>query len=142
MKPACSGENPRSRVRYSTRKDRTIEPARLTSCEAATIHTGRGRWRRSFQYFNIGAPVGTGRAPPGFSKGPSASSQQARQSPGEQGEGPHEAEDVEKDREEGRVRGVVVRIGGRLRLRDVIHGGRGPRASARRRWRPCTPRRR
>jgi hypothetical protein len=38
----------------------------LTSCEAETIHTGRGKCRRSFQYFSMGSGVGTGSAGPEF----------------------------------------------------------------------------
>src|SRR5262245_2537152 len=94
-KPAFSAENPRSRVRYRTRKDRTMEPARLTSCEAETVHTGFGRCRRSFQYFSMGSEVCTGSAGPEFSD----MSHQGRREIREEGEHSQESEDVEKNRE-------------------------------------------
>src|SRR5262245_22758419 len=132
MKPAPSAENPRSCVRYRTRNVRTIEPARLTSCEAETIHTGRGRCRRSFQYFNMGSEVCTGSAGPEFSETP----QQRRGEEGEESEYSQESEDVKKDRKESGRIGILT---------GIIHGFPGRRASVRRRSplyslrRPPTP---
>src|SRR5262245_25064576 len=98
MNPACSAEKPRSVVRYRTRKDSTIEPARLTSCETATTHTGRGRCRRSFQYFSMGAGVCTGSGGLGLSE----ALQQPCRREREQGERSHESQDVEEYRQETR----------------------------------------
>src|SRR5262245_34048978 len=117
MKPAPSAENPRSCVRYRTMNVSTIEPARLTSCEAETIHTGRGRCRRSFQYFSMGSEVCTGTAGPEFSEMP----QQRRSEESEEREHSQESEDVEEDREKPGTIGI---------LPGIIHGFRGKRASA------------